>query len=56
MADTQATAAGQALARSRWGNRVAVRAAELVIERAAELPREVADEVHEATGRKDSDE
>jgi hypothetical protein len=45
MADPELTEAAQVLNRGRWGNRVAVRAAQLVIERAAELPPDVAAEV-----------
>ena len=51
MPDTQdASEAGRALAAARWGNTVAVRSAETVIERAAELPAEIRAAVHEATG------
>jgi hypothetical protein len=51
MADTsEASEAGRALVAARWGNQVAVRSAETVIERAAELPAELRAAVHEATG------
>lgn len=49
MADSQASEAARSLARARWGNAVAVRAAHVVIARAGELPPDVAAEVSAAT-------
>jgi hypothetical protein len=49
MSDAQATAAARELARARWGNQVAVRSAETVIERVGELPAEIRAAVHEVT-------
>jgi hypothetical protein len=49
MTDPDASEHGRGLNRSRWGNQVAVRSAETVIERADELPAEIRAAVHEAT-------
>jgi hypothetical protein len=50
MSDAEATAAARALARAKWGNTKVVRSAQVVIERAAELPESVREQLHEATG------
>jgi hypothetical protein len=42
--------AARSAAQARWGSRVPERAAEVVIARHSELPAEVRDRVHEATG------
>jgi hypothetical protein len=47
--DADASEAGRALVGHRWGNRAVLRAASMVINRAAELPPEVRAEVHTAT-------
>lgn len=47
-ADARSEQASRA-ARERWGNQVAVRSAETVIERAGELPAEIRAAVHEVT-------
>ena len=44
-----AEAAARELARARWGNRVVVRAAQTLMERADELPAEVLAELRAAT-------
>jgi len=49
MADTKASAAARELVRHRWGAQVVSRAAKTVIDRADELPEELAAEVHAAT-------
>jgi hypothetical protein len=49
MADTKASAAARELLRQRWGNRVVSRAAQTVIDRADELPADLAEQVHAAT-------
>jgi hypothetical protein len=51
MANTEASEAARLLVRQRWGNRGAVRAAAVVVERADELPEEVRAAVHEATSQ-----
>jgi hypothetical protein len=45
-----ASEAARALARARWGSTAVVRSAQVVIERAAELPDATRAAVHEATG------
>ena len=50
MAYSDSHEAARQLARARWKNRGALRAAAVVVERADELPEEVRAEVHEATG------
>jgi hypothetical protein len=45
--------AGRALIRRRWGNQVVVRSAQVVIERRDELPGDLREQVHEATGPED---
>jgi hypothetical protein len=57
MADTNdaGSEAGRALIRRRWGNQVVVRSAHLVLERVDELPDEVREQLHQATGPEDTD-
>jgi hypothetical protein len=55
MADTQASEAGAALARARWGDQVVRRAAAVLLERADELPDALREQVHEATEQKGAD-
>jgi hypothetical protein len=51
MPDTNdASEAARSLVAHCWGNQVAVRAAQTVIDRVAELPPAVREQVHEATG------
>jgi len=50
MTDAQASEAARALAAKRWGDTTVRRAALLVLERAAELPDALREQVHEATG------
>jgi hypothetical protein len=49
MSDAQASEAARELARQRWGDQVVRRAAAIVVERAAELPDAVREQVHQAT-------
>jgi hypothetical protein len=49
MANTDASEAARLLVRQRWGNRGALRAAAVVVERADELPDAVRAAVHQAT-------
>ena len=49
MADPDASEHARALNRARWGSQVAVRSAEVVIERADELPADIREQVHQAT-------
>jgi hypothetical protein len=50
MADAQdASEAARSLAAARWGDAVARRAAQVVIERAGQLPADIREAVHEAT-------
>jgi hypothetical protein len=52
MADAQASSAGRELARARWTpSPVVLRSAQLVIERVAELPDGLREQVHEATAQ-----
>jgi len=53
MADTSASDAARSLIAQRWGNRVALRAAETVIARADELPADVRAEVLAACDDRD---
>jgi hypothetical protein len=57
MADTNdaASEAGRALIRRRWGNQVVVRSAQVVIERRDELPDDLREQLHQATGPEDTD-
>jgi hypothetical protein len=56
-ADAVRAEAARSAARARWGDQVAVRAAQTVIERAAELPLTVRAQVHLATAdQEDGDE
>jgi hypothetical protein len=56
MSDTKASEAARELVSHRWGSQVAVRAAQTVIDRAAELPPTVRAAVHLATAdREDGD-
>ncbi len=55
MSDTKTSEAARELIRHRWGSRVAERAAQTVIARAAELPPEMRARVHEATADEESD-
>ena len=58
MDDAQASEAARELARARWGNQVAVRSAQVAIERVAELPAELRAALHEVTapgGEPDAD-
>jgi hypothetical protein len=58
MADTNDDAgseAGRALIRRRWGNQVVVRSAQVVLERRDELPDDLREQLHEATGPEDTD-
>jgi hypothetical protein len=55
MSSPDASSAARELNRARWGNTVAVRSAETVIERVSELPAEVRAAVHEATGEAPGD-
>jgi hypothetical protein len=52
MADTNdaASEAARALVARRWGSQAVVKAAQVVITRAGELPEAVRAELHEATG------
>jgi hypothetical protein len=47
--------AGRALIRRRWGNQVVVRSAHTVIERVDELPGDLREQLHQATGPEDTD-
>jgi hypothetical protein len=50
MADAHdASEAARSLANARWGDAVARRAAQVVIERAGQLPADLREQVHEAT-------
>jgi hypothetical protein len=51
MTDAQddATVAARALAAKRWGSAAVVRSAQVVIDRADELPEQVREQVHQAT-------
>ena len=50
MSTPDTAAAARELNRSRWGNQVAVRSARITIERADELPADLREAVHLATG------
>lgn len=49
MADADVSEYGRGLAAARWGNQVAMRSAEVVIERVGELPAEIRAALHEVT-------
>ena len=50
MSNADASERAELAARARWGARVAVRSAHVVIDRAGELPADVREAVHLATG------
>jgi hypothetical protein len=53
--DDAASEAARALVARRWGSQVVERAAAVVIERAAELPAAVREQVHQVTGEAAAD-
>jgi len=50
-----ASEAGRLLARARWGSQAVDRAAQVVISRAGELPADLREQVHQATGEAPGD-
>ena len=49
-AQDEASEAARALAAKRWGNTAVVRSAQVVIERHAELPDSLREQLHQVTG------